>query len=149
MTIRARAFWMSPLLFAACSLPALAQGKSTIASAEGMIDAEKIRAQVRFLADDLTEGRYPGTRGSDLSAKYIATQFALDGLEPAGDNGSYLQQINFVGMTAKPGETTFSFVPQAGARACRCGLATTLWCRTRRWERRRTSTRLWCLWGTG
>ena len=92
-----------------------AAAQTPIQHAEDGINPENIRAQVRLLADDLYEGRYPGTRGSDLSALYIATQFQLDGLEPAGNNGTYLQHINFVGMTAKPAETTFSFAQKSGA----------------------------------
>src|SRR5271155_3623105 len=57
------------------------------------IEARRIAAHVRFLADDLLEGRGTGTRGGDIAAKYIATQFALDGLKPAGDNGGYLQRV--------------------------------------------------------
>ena len=34
---------------------------------------------MRFLSLDLLEGRGPGTRGDELAAEYIATQFALDG----------------------------------------------------------------------
>src|SRR5580698_5565798 len=83
-----------------------------IKAAEASIDGEKIRAHVRFLSDDLLEGRGPGLRGSELAAKYIATQFALYGLMPGGDNGTYLQQINFVGMNAIPEKTTFSLVPK-------------------------------------
>jgi Zn-dependent M28 family amino/carboxypeptidase len=67
---------------------------------------------VRFLADDLLEGRGPGLRGSELAAKYIATQFALYGLKPGGDNGTYMQQVNFVGMKAIPEKTTMSLVPK-------------------------------------
>src|SRR5205807_6534339 len=65
-----------------------------IKAVEGAIDPEKIRAHVRFLADDLLEGRYPGLRGGDLAVQYVATQFALYGLAPAGDNGTYLQHID-------------------------------------------------------
>jgi Zn-dependent M28 family amino/carboxypeptidase len=82
-----------------------------VKAAEASVDAEKIRAHVRFLSDDLLEGRGPGLRGSDIAAKYIATQFALYGLKPGGDNGTYLQQINFVGMNAIPAKTSFSLVP--------------------------------------
>src|ERR1700689_5342840 len=64
-----------------------------LAAAEASIDAEKIRAHVKFLADDLLEGRGPGLRGAELAAKYIATQFALAGLQPAGDNGTFFQQV--------------------------------------------------------
>ncbi|HXE07989.1 MAG TPA: M28 family peptidase, partial [Acidobacteriaceae bacterium] len=69
----------------------------------------------RFLADDLLEGRAPGLRGGELAAKYIATQFALDGLAPAGDNGTYFQQVSFFGMTVRQDATTFSLVPASGA----------------------------------
>src|SRR6058998_1680012 len=48
------------------------------------IDPERIRAHVRFLSDDLLEGRGTGQRGGDIAAEYIATQFALYGLKPAG-----------------------------------------------------------------
>jgi len=82
---------------------------------EATIDPERIRAHVKYLSDDLLEGRYPGLRGGELAAKYIATQFALVGLKPAGDNGTYFQSINFVGMKAIPGETTFSFIPLNGS----------------------------------
>ncbi|MDW5265776.1 MULTISPECIES: M28 family peptidase [Acidobacteriaceae] len=85
-----------------------------VKKAEASIDAENIRAHVRFLSDDLLEGRYPGLRGGDLAAKYIATQFALDGLKPAGDNGTYLQWINFVGMKVVPEQTAFALVPEKG-----------------------------------
>ena len=46
------------------------------AAAMGSIDAERIRAHVKFLADDLLEGRGTGTRGGDIAANYLATQFA-------------------------------------------------------------------------
>jgi Zn-dependent M28 family amino/carboxypeptidase len=74
------------------------------------IDAERIRAHVRFLSHDLLEGRGTGQRGGDIAAEYIATQFALDGLKPAGDNGTYMQKVPMVGITLAP-ETTFSLVP--------------------------------------
>ena len=55
--------------------------------------AARIEAHVRFLADDLLEGREAGTRGHDLAALYVATQFRLMGLEPAGENGSFFQTV--------------------------------------------------------
>src|SRR6266699_186006 len=58
------------------------------------IDKEKIRAHVKFLASDLLEGRGTGQRGGDIAAEYIATQFALYGLKPAGDNGTYFEAKN-------------------------------------------------------
>jgi Zn-dependent M28 family amino/carboxypeptidase len=75
------------------------------AAAMASIDAERIRAHVRFLADDLLEGRGPGVRGGDIAAKYIAAQFEQLGLKPAGDNGTYLQQVNFKGVLTQPQST--------------------------------------------
>ena len=84
-------------------------------SAAAAIDAEKIRAHVRFLSLDLLEGRGPGTRGAELAAEYIATQFALDGLEPAGDKGTYFQQVPLVAVHTIEDKTKFAFVPSSGA----------------------------------
>jgi Zn-dependent M28 family amino/carboxypeptidase len=77
------------------------------------IDAERIRAHVRFLADDLLEGRGTGARGGDIAAAYIAAQFALDGLEPAGDAGTYLQKVRFTGVHTLAA-TTASLQPAKG-----------------------------------
>jgi Zn-dependent M28 family amino/carboxypeptidase len=86
---------------------------ANVAAAMRGIDAEHIRAHVRFLADDLLEGRGTGARGGDIAAKYIATQFALDGLKPAGDDGGYLQKVEFTGAHTLPA-TASSLQPQHG-----------------------------------
>ncbi|HYA98196.1 MAG TPA: M28 family peptidase, partial [Methylomirabilota bacterium] len=83
------------------------------ASAMRRIDAEKIRAHVRFLSHDLLEGRGTGARGGDIAAEYIATQFALYGLKPAGDDGSFLQRVPMVGVRTLP-ETSFALAPANG-----------------------------------
>src|SRR5882762_11769857 len=77
------------------------------------IDPERIRAHVRFLSHDLLEGRGTGQRGGDIAAEYIATQFALYGLKPAGNNRTYMQKVPMVGITPASG-TTFSLVPASG-----------------------------------
>jgi Zn-dependent M28 family amino/carboxypeptidase len=76
------------------------------------VDPDKIRAHVKFLSSDLLEGRGMGQRGSDIAAEYIATQFALDGLKPAGDQGSYFQEVSMVKITTLP-DTTMSLVPKS------------------------------------
>jgi Zn-dependent M28 family amino/carboxypeptidase len=82
-----------------------------VKSAEASVDGERIRAHVQFLSDDLLEGRGPGTRGGEIAAKYIAAQFEAYGLKPGGDNGTYLQQVNFVGTKVIPDKTHLSLVP--------------------------------------
>ena len=66
------------------------------------ISPARIRAHVKFLSSDLLEGRGPGTRGGQLATEYIATQFALDGLKPAGDHGTYFQQVPLTGIETQP-----------------------------------------------
>jgi len=82
--------------------------------AAASIDPEKIRAHVRFLSLDLLEGRGPGTRGAELAAEYIATQFALAGLKPAGDNGTYFQPVPLFAVHTDEDKTKFAFVPASG-----------------------------------
>ncbi len=93
-----------------------AGAQETIQRAEASISANRLREQDKFISDDLFEGRYPGQRGGQLAATYIASQFAQYGLKPAGDNGTFFQQVNFVGMTVKPEETTFALEAKDGKK---------------------------------
>src|ERR1700719_2131584 len=72
------------------------------------IRPEAIRAEMRFLSDDALEGRGTGTRGYDIAAKFMATQFESLGLQPAGDNGSYFQRVPL--RLEKPDETKTTLV---------------------------------------
>ena len=86
-----------------------------LAQAEARVSPDRIRETDRFLSADLFEGRYPGLRGGQMAAEFIADQFALAGLTPAGTDGSFMQQVNFVGMKAIPEQTSFRLVPAKGA----------------------------------
>ncbi len=66
------------------------------------ISGQHIRAHVKFLASDLLEGRGVGARGGDLATEYIAAQFALAGAKPAGDRGTYFQNLTLVGVEPQP-----------------------------------------------
>ena len=93
--------------YAAAGLP------PAVAAAAAGIDAERIRSHVRFLSHDLLEGRGTGSRGGDIAAEYLATQFALAGLKPAGDDGSYLQKVRFAGSQTLD-TSSLSFAPNDG-----------------------------------
>jgi hypothetical protein len=66
-----------------------------------------------FLADDLLEGRAAGTRGYDLAARYVAAQLAALGLEPAGDDRTFLQTVPL--RESKLEEGTLAIRPASGA----------------------------------
>jgi Zn-dependent M28 family amino/carboxypeptidase len=71
-------------------------------SAGAKIDENLLRAHIKFLADDLLEGRGPGARGGMIAAKYIAANFEALGLEPAAANRSYFQQVQMIGTRTDP-----------------------------------------------
>lgn len=57
--------------------------------------AKRFQAHMDFLASDLLEGRDTGSLGHEIASQYIATEFAKMGITPAGDDGSYMQRIEF------------------------------------------------------
>jgi Peptidase family M28/PA domain len=77
------------------------------------IRPEAIRADMRFLSDDLLEGRGTATRGHELAAKFMAAQFEGLGLQPAGDAGTYFQEVPLRSFKPDEGKTTFT-VTRAG-----------------------------------
>src|SRR5690349_1672825 len=87
-----RTFTLAVLLslVAACS----AQKPPAPAPGPGFT-AERFRAHVAFLADDLLEGRDTGSRGHEIAARYVATEFDSYGLKPGGTDGSWYQQVPF------------------------------------------------------
>lgn len=74
----------------AMSAPALAAPEANSA-----FSADRLRADVRFLGDDLLEGRDTGSPGHEIAAQFVASRFEALGLKPQGGNGSYFQRIPF------------------------------------------------------
>ena len=64
-----------------------------------LIKEETLRGYIRFLADDLLEGRGPGSRGDELTQLYLATQFQAFGYEPMLPDGKWTQPVPLVGVT--------------------------------------------------
>src|SRR5512146_263736 len=99
--------------------PMLAQTRAATAAppaaAAKSIDPQKIRTHVKFLSSDLLEGRGTGQRGGDIAAEYIAAEFALYGLKPAGENGTFLQNVPLVGISTEP-STKVALLPQNGKK---------------------------------
>ncbi|UNK48297.1 M28 family metallopeptidase [Lysobacter sp. S4-A87] len=93
--MRTAALLSLALLLVACqreTAAPVAQKKEAYDASAGA-DARRIEADVRFLADDLLEGREAGTRGYDVASLYVAQRMRALGLAPAGDDGSYFQRV--------------------------------------------------------
>jgi hypothetical protein len=52
----------------------------------------EVHADMNFLADDALDGRGSGTRDEHIAALFAAAQFQELGLEPGGENGTYIQR---------------------------------------------------------
>jgi Zn-dependent M28 family amino/carboxypeptidase len=72
------------------------------------IEPRAIESHIRFLADDVLEGRETGSRGYDVAAAYVAAKLMALGLEPAGSEGSWFQPIRFRSAQLVPEKCSFT-----------------------------------------
>jgi hypothetical protein len=61
---------------------------------QSRIDQAQIRGAMEFLASDALQGRASGSHDELLAATYLASQLREIGIEPAGDEGSYIQNVS-------------------------------------------------------
>src|ERR1700681_3460938 len=71
-------------------------------SAEDSITAANLLKHIKVLASDEFEGRAPGSKGEELSVKYISEQFKSSGLTAGNPNGTYTQEVPLAGITTMP-----------------------------------------------
>lgn len=62
---------------------------------EAAITANDLRTRLYQYADDSMMGREAGTRGNVMATNYIAAEFKRMGLLPAGENGTYFQDLAY------------------------------------------------------
>ena len=66
------------------------------------ISPQAIVDHVKVLASDEFEGRAPGSRGEERTIAYLVEQFKALGLKPGNTDGTYIQDVPLVGITADP-----------------------------------------------
>jgi Zn-dependent M28 family amino/carboxypeptidase len=69
------------------------------AAAAATIDQPVLESHIRFLADDLLEGRGPASRGDQLTQLYLSTQLKSLGYQPGAPEGGWTQPFDIVGVT--------------------------------------------------
>ncbi|MDE3156419.1 MAG: M20/M25/M40 family metallo-hydrolase [Acidobacteriota bacterium] len=87
------------------SAPAPATRSAATPAAEAplpAIDGNAVLQHIKVLASDEYQGRFPGTKGEDLSVAYIQQQFQDLGLAPGNTDGTYIQHVPLVGITPDP-----------------------------------------------
>src|ERR1041384_5349330 len=96
--------WLLLAIFfsAAASLLGSDELKERLQPAFEAITPDGLLAHIKILASDEFEGRAPGTKGEDLSVKYITEQFKQIGLKPGNPDGTYTQEVPLAGIKSEP-----------------------------------------------
>jgi Peptidase family M28 len=97
-------FWPHPYVAALLSLltfASTAQGQqahsfdaAAVQTAQHAALEREVHADMNFLADDEMHGRGSATRDEHIAALFVASQLQALGLEPGGDNGTFLQKAS-------------------------------------------------------
>lgn len=66
------------------------------------VNADDILGHIKALSSDEYEGRGPGTKGEELTVKYITEQFQKLGLKPGNPDGTFVQKVPLAGFKAEP-----------------------------------------------
>src|SRR5213083_680061 len=90
------------LLTGAMSCLAVDQLALRLQPALEAITPDGLLAHIKILASDQFEGRAPGTKGEELSVKYITDQFKQTGLKPGNPDGTYIQEVPLAGIKSEP-----------------------------------------------
>jgi Zn-dependent M28 family amino/carboxypeptidase len=112
MTTRSLSILAALALFTTAPLSAQRPARTPEARVIAALSGDVVWSALRFLSDDLLEGRGTGARGGQLTTAYLAAQFMALGLEPAGDNGTWFHRVPIV--TLVPNATL-----EAGGRPLR------------------------------
>src|SRR5712692_4822504 len=71
------------------------------------IDVDAVLAHTKRLSSDEFEGRAPGTKGEELTVRYLVDRFKEMGLKPGNTDGTYIQKVPLVGITPSPSPLIF------------------------------------------
>ena len=78
--------------------PQAAAAPSLAVASMPKVDAQPILEHIKVLSSDEFEGRAPGTKGEELTVKYIQDQFKTLNLKPGNPDGTYVQKVPLVGI---------------------------------------------------
>src|SRR5580698_152360 len=67
------------------------------------------------LSSDSMQGRDTGSEAYERAAKYVADHFKADGLQPAGDNGTFFQRVPMHQLDIDTAHSSVEIVDSAGA----------------------------------
>jgi hypothetical protein len=100
--------WLVPLVLCAgaCAGSPSAETPAPKASTTAAITPADLRVREYIFADDSMQGRRAGTLGNQRGNAYIAAELRRLGLKPAGDDGTYFQQVPLISYAIDPTRAT-------------------------------------------
>jgi len=99
--------WFPALVLMASCAPGETASRSNDApqvpaEAVAVLDTATLMTHIRALSDDSMLGRAPGSLGEERTVAYLEGQFRSLGLQPGNPDGTYIQNVPLVAMTADP-----------------------------------------------
>ncbi len=96
------------LSVSACSRPAEQAAAAPAANTTAAVtvtkmpsfDPGRMLADIKTLSSDEFEGRAPGSKGEELTVAFLEEQFKKIGLQPGNTDGTFVQSLPLVGITA-------------------------------------------------
>src|SRR3990172_11254056 len=86
----------------AISFTACKKSPSAPDAALQSFSTDQLMQHIRTLASNEFDGRLPGTKGEELTVRYLTERFRSLGLEPGNPDGTWVQKVPLVGITADP-----------------------------------------------
>lgn len=86
---------LGTLLFANTTIAQSIPLNNNVKEALEQVKPDQIKADITYLADDQLKGRLPGTAGYQMAVDYVVKRLKSLDVQPAGENGTWLQTVNF------------------------------------------------------
>ncbi len=111
-TIISLALFLTAFYFVCCSGGAERTG--TVSFPE--IDGDAVLEHTKILSSNAFEGRGPGTNGEEKTVNYVVEEFKKAELRPGNTDGTFIQAVRLVGITANP-DMTLTFKREGQQRS--------------------------------
>ena len=89
----------APAASTPASAPASAASKGPAITTMPKFDSAPILDRIKAMSADEFEGRAPGTKGEELTVRYLEDEFKKLGLQPGNTDGTFVQKVPLVGIT--------------------------------------------------
>lgn len=101
--MKLKLFTLVCLMLAISNLSAQERISADVKAAMELANADILKANITYLADDKLLGRKPGKPGYKMAVDYVIGELEKNGVKPAGEKGTWLQTILMRSASITPG----------------------------------------------